>query len=116
MEELVLTDPEVKPEEVKNTYKVMSLLMDHEYAVVIAPPPAPSETGLLRIILKDNLGGTFMHQYVGKPATDFIKYINTANFTTKSLHKRILERLSADGVIPGTVTGTPEPPTGVFNE
>lgn len=115
MEELVLTTPEVKPEEVKNKYKVMSLLMDHEYAVVIAPPPAPSETGLFRIQLKDNLGGIIMHQYTGKAATDYIKFINTANFTTKSLHKRILERLSADGIIPGTVTGTPDPPAGAHD-
>lgn len=116
MEELVLTDPEVKPAETKNTYKVVTLIMDHEALVEFPAPPAVGVPGLLSIKLKDNLGGTLNHQYTGKPATDFIKYINTANFTTKSLHKRILERLSADGIIPGTVTGTPDPPAGVFNE
>ena len=109
MEELVLTDPEVKPEEIKNKYKVVSLLMDHEFVVMVAPPPAPAVPGLFKVTLKDNLGGTLIHQYTGKAATDYIKFINTANFTTKSLHKRILEKLSADGIIPGTVQGTPDP-------
>jgi hypothetical protein len=115
MEELILTDPEVKPEEIKNTYKVASLTLDHEAVPVAPPPPELPVPGLVRIVLRDNLGGTFTHQYTGKTATDFIKYINTANFTTKSLHKRILERLSTDGVLPGTVQGTPDPPVGVFN-
>jgi len=113
MEELILTEPEVKPEEVKNKYKVVLLTMDHEAAMTLAPPPAVPEMGLVLIKLKDNLGGYFTHQYTGKTATDFIKYINTGNFTTNSLHKRILQRLTNDGVIVGTVSGTPDAPTGV---
>jgi hypothetical protein len=95
MEELVLTDPVVEPEKVKNKYKVVSLTMNHE-------------SQLFGIQLKDNLGGMFAHQYVGQEAVDYIKFINTANFTTKSLHKRVLEKLAADGVLPGTVTGAPD--------
>lgn len=114
MEELVLTTPEVKPEEVKNKYHVILLTMDHEAIAGAPPPPAVPEPGLVRITLKDNLGGTLTHQYTGKTAIDFIKYINTANFTTNSLHKRILQRLTTDGIIVGTVSGTPDPPTGVF--
>lgn len=106
MEELVLTTPEVKPEEVKNKYKVTILTMNWEST------PVPTETvpGQVFIQLKDNLGGYFSYSYYGQQAQDYIKFINTANFTTKSLHKRILERLSTDGVLPGTVTGTPDPP------
>jgi hypothetical protein len=114
MEELVLTDPVVKPEEVKSHFKVVSLMLDHEAVVSFTPPPAPPETGLVSITVKDNLGGKYTHQYTGNVAIDFIKYINTANFTTTSLHKRILQRLSNDGVLPGTVTGAPDPPTGVY--
>ena len=42
-------------------------------------------------------------------ATAMIKQLNTANLTTKSMQKRILEKLSADGFLPGTVQGTPDP-------
>jgi len=104
-EELVLEDPEEIPAKTKNTYKVVSLNMNHEMVT-----PASPEPGLMVIQLVDNLGGYFTHQYTGKAAVDYIKYINTANFTTKSLHKRILEKLSNDGVLPGTVQGTPDPP------
>lgn len=116
MEELILTDPEVKPEEVKSSYKIVSLLLDHEQLYPVVPPAVP-EPGLVEIWLKDNLGGKFHHVYTGKAAQDYIKYINTANFSTKSLHKRLLEKLSIDGVLPGTVTGTPDPPVmGDTNE
>lgn len=111
MEELVLTDPIVQPEEVTATYKVASLTLDHD--VVPVPPPAgqPPEPGLVVIKLKDNLGQPFVQTYTGKTAIDYMKYINTANFSTTSLHKRILQRLSNEGVLPGTVTGAPDPPT-----
>lgn len=115
MEELVLTDPVVKPEEVKSNFKVISITLDHEAIAHTGPPPATVEAGLVAIRLKDNLGNYYTHQYTGKTAQDFIKYINTGNFTTNSLHKRVLQRLSNDGILPGTVTGTPEPPTGVFD-
>jgi len=116
MEELVLTEPEVKPEEVVNKYKIVLLTMDNETVFPSAPPPAVNEPGILLIKLKDNLGGYFQHQYTGKAATDYIKFINTGNFTTTSLNKRLLNKLSADGILPGTVQGTPDSPTGVFNE
>jgi len=110
MEELVLTDPVVKPEEVTQTYKVVALILNHEIVATPVPstPPAP---GLVSIQLRDNLGAMFIHQYTGQTAQDYIKFVNTANFSTKSLHKRILERLSNEGVLPGTVTGAPDPPT-----
>jgi hypothetical protein len=110
MEELVLTEPEVTPEQVKAKYKIISLIMDHETIIQPQPPPpAVQESGYFRINLKDNLGGLFTHTYIGKEAVDYIKAINTGNFTTKSMNKRILEKLSADGVLPGTVQGTPDP-------
>jgi hypothetical protein len=66
--------------------------------------------GLVGIELKDNNNERFSHSYYGTEAVNMIKFLNTANLTTKSLHKRVLEKLSTDGVLPGTVTGTPDPP------
>ena len=111
MEELVLTDPVIKPAETTTKFKVISLTLDYEGAGAPVPPPAVTPVGLVSIKLKDDLGKYYTHQYTGQTAIDYIKFINTANFTIKSLHKRILERLSTDGVLPGTVTGTPDPPT-----
>ena len=121
MEELVLTDPVVKPEEIANKMRVVGIVMDMETVVPAMPPPgepgAPTNVpGMLIFNLKDNLGKMYTQSYYGKQATDFMRWMNTANFTTKSMHKRILEKMVADGVIPGggTVTGTPDassPPT-----
>jgi hypothetical protein len=104
MEELTLTDPVVVPEKVTNKYHVVSFLMNMEAM------SHPTEKGLILIELRDNHGAPLMHQYVGNEATTLIKTLNTANLTTKSMHKRILEKLANDGVLPGTVSGTPDPP------
>ena len=62
------------------------------------------------IELRDNLDKLSSYTYGGQTAQDMIKFLNTANLTTKSMHKRVLERLSSDGLLPGTVVGTPDPP------
>jgi hypothetical protein len=112
MEELVLTDPVTEPAKTKASFRVVSLLLDYEaIALPQPPPPAPQVPGLMRIQLQDNLGNPYRYEYVGQVAQDYIKFINTANFTINSLHKRILQRLSTDGVLPGSVAGTPDPPT-----
>jgi hypothetical protein len=53
-------------------------------------------------------GAVFGHQYYGAEAESMLKVLNTANLTVKSLHKRVLERLIADGVIEGSISGTPD--------
>lgn len=102
MEELVLTDP-VVVETTKSKFRVISLVLDTDGMPGMEPP------AMLLINLRDNNNAPYSHTYVGQEAQDFIKFINTANFTTKSLNKRILEKLSNDGILPGTVTGAPEP-------
>jgi hypothetical protein len=104
-EELILTDPDVEPEKVVTSYKVVGLNLDFEF-----PITATQEVGLVGIRLRDNLGGALHHQYEGDAAIDMMKWLNTANFSVNSMQKRILQKLSNDGVIPGTVTGTPDPP------
>jgi hypothetical protein len=106
MEELALTDPIVVPEKVTNKYKVIVLSL-----VLESPTALPNqEQGLVQIQLKDNLGATIGFSYIGKEATDLIKWMNTANFSVNSMHKRILQKLSADGKLVGTVVGAPDPP------
>ncbi len=47
--------------------------------------------------------------YKGAEALTLARLMNTADFSTKSLHTRILEKLVADGKIPaGTIAGAPE--------
>lgn len=118
-EELILTDPVVPPTPAPTTkYRVSSFTMDLETVAgpltIPPPPPAPQpvpDPGLVSIKLKNDAGGYLYHQYTGTAALNMIKTLNTANLTTKSMQKRILEKLAADGVIPGTVQGTPDPPT-----
>jgi hypothetical protein len=46
--------------------------------------------------------------YTGEQAAQRLSVLNTANLTTKSLEKRLLEVLVNDGKLPpGTVSGTP---------
>ncbi len=105
MEELVLTDPVVVPEKTTDKFRVASFTMNMDAVVDLSGQP-----GFVSIELRSNHGEQLHHQYTGNVAINMIKTLNTANLTTKSMQKRILEKLSNDGIIPGTVTGTPEPP------
>lgn len=108
MEELTLTTPVTVPSTTK--YKVTRMMFDLEGM-------AGMEPGRIEIALKDDHDRPVNASYMGQPALDFIKYINTANFTTVSLHKRVLNKLAADGKLPaGTVTGAPDPPITTFKE
>lgn len=108
MEELVLTTPEVVPEKVTAKYRVIALLMNMEYPNDVIIPGI--EPGYININLKNEHNEPSSYEYRGKQAIDMIKFLNTANMTTKSMHKRVLEQLSKDGLLPGTVQGTPDPP------
>ena len=44
----------------------------------------------------------------GTDATTLMKALNKANLSTKSLHKRIMEKAVADGKLSGTISGTPD--------
>jgi len=46
--------------------------------------------------------------YTGTEARNMMITLNKANLSTNSLHKRVLDKLIADGKIAGTVTGTPD--------
>lgn len=40
-------------------------------------------------------------------AVTLMTFLNTANLSIKSLHRRIMERLISDGKLSGTISGTP---------
>lgn len=111
MEELVLTTPDVVPEKVTAKYRVVSVLLNMEYPGSINGIIMPGvEPGFINIDLRNEHDEPSSYQYRGKAATDMIRFLNTANLTVKSLHKRVLEQLSKDGLLPGTVQGVPDPP------
>lgn len=45
--------------------------------------------------------------YDGSIATALMSALNTANLSIKSLQRRVLERLIADGKLAGTISGVP---------
>ncbi len=104
METLILTAPVVVPASTTDTYRVVAITLNLE---AIAAPATVA--GLILIDVRDNHDERRSFSYAGQVATDLIRALNTANLSTKSLQKRILERLSADGLLVGTVTGTPDP-------
>jgi hypothetical protein len=100
-EEYQLTDPIVIPEVVTSKYKVIAMNLNMESAF------ADSEPGLVLIELKDNNGVRSNYTYEGQQAIDMMKWMNTANFSTTSMQKRVLQKLSQDGKLPaGDITGT----------
>lgn len=63
---------------------------------------------MIRIVLHDSIGNTLKVRYDGDKAIQLMSALNTANLSTNSLHKRILNQLSNDGYLPvGSVSGTP---------
>ncbi len=61
------------------------------------------------VAVRSNTGAVVEKRYEGAEAEAIISSLNTVNLGIKSLQKRILERLVADGVLgAGSVTGTPD--------
>jgi hypothetical protein len=109
-ESLDLTTPVVESK-TTDIYAVVNLSMDSEMLAETPIPPGVPVPGFVTIAIKDNNGVRTSKSYTGVLAQNMIKFINTGDFTVRSLHRRILEKLSADGVLVGSVVGTPDPPT-----
>jgi hypothetical protein len=63
----------------------------------------------LRIIVRSDDGRVIDHAYSGAQATTLMIALNKANLTTNSLHKRALNQLVADGILPaGAIAGAPD--------
>ncbi len=76
-------------------YRVTTLVLDWEGAVI-------------GISLKNEGGDTFYHSITGPAALTLMATLNKLDLSTKSLHRRIMERLVADGVLAGAISGTPD--------
>ena len=63
---------------------------------------------IIRIRIQSNAGEIIIHTISGVEATNLMIALNTANLSVKSLQRRILERLIADGVKVGTISGDPD--------
>jgi hypothetical protein len=97
-EQLVLDTPIVQPTIITDTFKINMIMMD----INAAPAPDGVKASLM-LLLEDNNKVIHTHTYVGQEAADYINYINTGNFTVESLTRQILQKLSDDGKVVGTV-------------
>lgn len=61
----------------------------------------------VHITLRKN-GVSAEFSYNGDEAMDIMRALNKANLSIKSLDRRILEKLIADGKIVGTISGSPD--------
>ena len=91
MEQINLTTPEAKLS--CTYYKIERLTLDW---------PAK----LIYIQLLGTNGEAKAFTYSGDTAETLMIALNKANLSIKSLHRRIIERLTADGFIAGSITGT----------
>jgi hypothetical protein len=91
MELITLTTPE--PSTI--SYKVSQLHFDWPGALIV-------------IGLVGDDASIKTHTYTGAVATTLMVALNKANLSTKSLQKRVIEQLQADGVLVGTISGTPD--------
>ena len=93
MEQIDLTTVETLPD--NNYYRVNEL---HMYWI----------GKFIRIELRGENGETLEFSYDGDEARSLMLALNKANLSTKSLHKRIMEKLINDGLIDGTISGSSE--------
>lgn len=92
-EQLNLTTPIVPP--TITNYRVVLLELNWKAAFIGIGLEGPN-------------GEPLRHSYTGATATNFMIALNKANLSTTSLQKRILTQLLADGVLVGSVSGTPD--------
>lgn len=62
----------------------------------------------ITIELTGTNGEKWQHSIVGSTAVTLMVALNKANLSTKSLQRRILERLVVDGVLSGSISGSPD--------
>lgn len=98
-----LTAAEVTPAITTANYQIVLLVLNWEQSLIV-------------IHLRGEHGELKEFRYGGSTGTDadrtkarnLIVALNKANLSTTSLQKRILNQLVTDGLLSGTVTGTPE--------
>jgi hypothetical protein len=102
-EDLVLATPEVIPQITTSTYRLVGLSLDWERAtIVIRLRGANGETKTF------TYGGNDAPLAEKQKALNLMIALNKADLSVKSLQRRVLERLVADGLLAGAVSGTPD--------
>jgi hypothetical protein len=104
-EDFTLTTAEVVPEVTTATYRLVFLSLDWERSTIL-------------IRLRGEHGETKSFTYGGTDpavtqadrdaALALMVGLNKANLSIKSLQRRVLERLIADGKLSGSITGAPD--------
>lgn len=93
MEQIDLTNPQPAP--VATDYTIDRITFDW--------------TGQnISIRLVSNNSEIISHHYTGTIAKNLMIALNKTDLSVKSLHRRVMEKLIADGVIVGTISGTPD--------
>ncbi len=93
-EKAELTTPIVSPS--TTSYEISRIILDVRGSMVF-------------IELHSSIGTPYVATYRGPVAKAMMRALNKADLSTKSLKRRIFERLIADGKLPAaTVTGVPE--------
>ncbi len=95
MEQLSLTQSQVVPAVTTTFYRVMQLTLNWELRFI-------------SIVLRGENGERLGFSYEGDVAETLMIALNKMDLSVQSMHKRILNRLIADGKIGGTVTGSPD--------
>ncbi len=95
MESVTLTTPEVTPAITTTDYRVSLLVLDVEGAHIV-------------IHLRGTNGERHEYRYDDPDATPLLVALNKANLSVKSLQRRVLERLIADGKLAGSIAGSPD--------
>lgn len=92
-------------------YQVKKLVFDRGIrwdaaTSALVADPTSSE---IQIVLIGEGGITREFWYTGVTADNLMKTLNNANNSTKSMHRRTLEKLNADGLLNGTTfSGSPD--------
>ena len=67
-----------------------------------------AEMSYIEVVLHGANGHVFTHAWRGQTADTMLVALNKADLSVKSLHRRIMEKLIADGVIEGSISGAAE--------
>lgn len=66
------------------------------------------ENATIKVAFRGDNGEYTSIGYTGTEATTLMLSLNKSNLSTKSLLKRIMERVVADGKLTGIISGTPD--------
>ena len=104
-ETFVLATPEVTPPATTTGYQVVFLSLNWESPEIVIR--LRGTNGELRAFVYGGRG-PLVSQEDRDAARTMIVALNKANLSTASLHRRILQRLNADGLLAGTINGAPD--------